>query len=140
LKSITFVGVVGLSGSLLEPGGNIIVYYTWGLGTTSNNIIEAYALYEGLCIMKERNITKIVVFRDSMIIVRLIAKRSQTDNNLLNGIIYRILSLGTSFVEFKIHYIRRNLNSLADHWAKIDSTMERGIININRERGVFDIT
>jgi hypothetical protein len=74
-----------------------------------------------------------------MMVVRAIAKRIQTKNNLLNGIIYHILSLGVSFAEFKIHHIRRELNPLVDHWAKVGSRMERGVININGERGVMHI-
>jgi ribonuclease HI len=42
----------------------------------SNNIVEAYALYEGVCIAKEKNVSKIVVFGDSMMVVRAINKRS----------------------------------------------------------------
>ena len=58
-----------VGGSLLDPRGNIVVYYAWGLGIDSNNIVESYTLYEGLCIAKERSIAKTVVFGDSMMIV-----------------------------------------------------------------------
>jgi hypothetical protein len=56
-----------------------------------------------LIITKECNTTKIAVFRDSMMIVWAIIKRIHIENIQLNGIIYQILSLGSSFVEFKIY-------------------------------------
>jgi hypothetical protein len=34
--------------------GNSIASYAWGLGKVSNNVAEAYALYEGVCIAKEQ--------------------------------------------------------------------------------------
>jgi ribonuclease HI len=57
--------VTDMRGSLLDLGGNIVTHYSWGLGATSNNIAEAYALLHGLIISKERNITKLMVFGDS---------------------------------------------------------------------------
>jgi ribonuclease HI len=57
---------------------NIVIHYSWGLGAASNNIVEAYALLQGLSITKEWNITKLVVFGDSMMVV----KRSPKELNL----------------------------------------------------------
>jgi ribonuclease HI len=62
-------GVVGAGGILLDHGGNAMFHYAWGLGTTTNNIAEAYALYEGLKLAKECNISQLLVFGDSMLIV-----------------------------------------------------------------------
>jgi hypothetical protein len=46
-----------------------------GLGRVSNNVVEAYALYEGICIEKERNISKIALFTNSMMVVQVIIKK-----------------------------------------------------------------
>jgi len=43
LRCIT--GVAGAGGSLFDPGGNIKTFCSFGLGATSNNIDEAYALF-----------------------------------------------------------------------------------------------
>jgi len=32
-----------VQGIICEPRGNIVAHFAWGLGTTSNNIAEAYA-------------------------------------------------------------------------------------------------
>jgi hypothetical protein len=61
------------------------------------------------------NITRIVAFGELMMVVRAIVKRSHIENNLLCGIITRILSLGASFVEFNIYHIKQNLNPIVDH-------------------------
>jgi ribonuclease HI len=76
--------VVGAGASLFDPRGNTISYYAWGLGTATNNIVEAYALYEGLKLAKVCNISHIKVFGDSMMIVRVVIKRNLTENNHLN--------------------------------------------------------
>lgn len=107
------------------------------LGNASNNIVKAYALYVGLNIVKERNISKIAAFWDSMMIVHAIVKRNPTGNNQLKGIIHHILSLEDRFVEFKIFHIKRDLNPLDNSWAKVGSRLEQGTIDINGERRVF---
>jgi hypothetical protein len=93
-----------------------------------------------MCIAKERKDTKITVFGDSMMVIRTINKRSQSENNALNGIISRILSLRESFVEFKIYHIKRDLNPIADHWEKFGTRLKSGIINLNVVRGNLHIS
>jgi ribonuclease HI len=68
-------------------------YYAWGLGTTTNNIEEAYALYVGLKLAREHNILKLSVFRDSMLIVMAVLSRDYMENNLLSGILHQITIL-----------------------------------------------
>jgi ribonuclease HI len=58
-----------MGGSLLDPGGNIFTHYSWGLGATSNNTIEAYDLLQGLSIAKERNITNLSIYGNSMLVI-----------------------------------------------------------------------
>lgn len=61
--------VVGAGGNLLDHRTNVVTHYVWGLGASSNNTVKGYALLKGLSIAKDRNITKIVVFGDSMLVV-----------------------------------------------------------------------
>jgi hypothetical protein len=99
-------GVADAGGSLLNPRGNKITHYVWGLGSASNNIPEAYALFQGLRLAMNRNIFRIASFEYSMMVVPTIVKRSDVENNLLSGIITRILSMDDRFVEFKIYHIK----------------------------------
>jgi len=82
-------------------------------------------------ITKDQNITKIVLIGDSIMVVLEIIKRIQSRRKLFNGIIYRILSLSASFVKFKIHHIKRDLNILVDHWDKEGARMIKGEIIVN---------
>jgi ribonuclease HI len=65
----------------------------WGLGITTNNIAEAYALFEGLRMAKEHMISQILVFGDSMLIVKEIITRNLVENNLLRGVLHHIINL-----------------------------------------------
>jgi hypothetical protein len=65
-----------------------------------------------------------------------IVKRNHIEKNLLGGITNFILSLGASFVEFKIYHIKKNLNLIAHHWDKVGSRLSEGEINLNREHEV----
>jgi hypothetical protein len=100
--------VVRKGGTLHDPRGNNLAYYAWGLGMVLNNIVEAYALYEGVCIENERKILRIMVFRDSIMVVRAIHKRIQRYNNIFNGVISFILYLIDGFHDFIIFHIKDN--------------------------------
>lgn len=86
-------GVAGAGVSLFYPRGNIVTLYSWGLGATSNNTIESYTLFLRLSLARERNIIKLAVFRDSMIMIKAIINRSQFGTNLFNAIISRVIAL-----------------------------------------------
>jgi len=126
-------------GGVLDPRGNIIVSYALGLRMVSNNVVEAYALYEVVCIDKERNVSKIVVLGDSMMVVQAINKKIQSKRNVFNGITSRTLSLIEGFVEFKIFQVKRELNALVNQWEKLGTRLDRGIISLNGVRREFPI-
>jgi hypothetical protein len=131
--------MVGMGGSLLDPRGNTIIHYAWGLGLASNNIAEAYALFQDLRLTKDRNIFRIVSFEYFMMVVPTIGKRSHIENNLLGCMITRILSMVASFVEFKIYHIKHNLNLNVNHWVKVGSRLSKVEINLNGEHEVYFI-
>jgi len=93
----------------------------------SNNIVEAYALYEGVCLVKERNVSKIAVFGDSMMVVRSLNKKIQSKSNVFNDIISCTLSLIEGFVKFKIYHVKRDLSALAIQWAKLGTSLDRAL-------------
>jgi hypothetical protein len=92
-----------------------------------------------VCIVKERNVPKIVVFGDSMMVVRAINKRIQFENKIFNNNISHILSLIDGFDEFKLYHVKRELNPLANHWEKLGTSLECGTISLNGVRGTFPI-
>jgi ribonuclease HI len=103
------IGEAGTGWVLLEPGGNTTDSYTWGQGNVSNNVVEAYALWEGVCIAKDQNVAKMVVLGDFMMVVRAIIKKSQFDNNVFNGIISHILSLIEDLTTSKVCILKESL-------------------------------
>jgi len=110
------VGVARIGESLFDLKGTNIGNYAWGLGEASNIIIEAYAIYIGLKIVIQRNISKIVIFGDSIMVVQAIIKSQLSGNNQYLGILHCILSIQNKFEEFKIYHIKRDLNTLVDQW------------------------
>jgi len=74
----------------------------------------------GIRIVKENNIYHISIFGDSMLIVKAILKKKTVEKNLLNGILQRIRTIAEIFGEINLFHINRDINPLADLWAKMD--------------------
>ena len=108
-------------GILQYPGGNHIASYAWGLGNVSNNIVRDYSLWKGVQIATKERITKIVIFGDSMIVIREVINRLKMGNNALNILISRILNTPSGFEEVSIFHIKCNLNSKVDYQEKLAS-------------------
>jgi hypothetical protein len=43
-------------GAITSPGGTTVLTYAWGLSIASNNVVESYALMQGLKLAIEANI------------------------------------------------------------------------------------
>ena len=50
-------------------GKNDIEYY-WNIGQDSNNMVEAYGLWQGLKQLKEKGVDEVMVFGDSRLIIQ----------------------------------------------------------------------
>jgi ribonuclease HI len=131
--------VASVGGIILDPGGNTLFQFAWGLGVKTNNIVEAYSLYLGLKIARDHQIHKLTVIGDSMIIIRVVINNHSLENNLLRGIILRIKFIAQEFEEFNFYHVKRTLNSQADTMAKIASREMQGEILLNDERGTLPI-
>ena len=74
------LGIAGASGVIFDSKGNKIKEYSWGIGKKTNNCIEWLALIKGLELARNIDIQELVVFGDSMMVVReasnLMKKRS----------------------------------------------------------------
>ena len=62
-------GEAGGGGVLHDPEDNMMLKYSWGLGTETNNMVEALALWQGLIQAKNMGINDLIVFGDSRIII-----------------------------------------------------------------------
>jgi hypothetical protein len=58
-------GEAGVGGVLYGPRGNQILDFSWNLGKTSNNMVEAYAVYQGILLTQEQQLNHITIVGDS---------------------------------------------------------------------------
>jgi ribonuclease HI len=94
-----------------------VAFYAWGLGSVSNNIVEAYALWAGLRLAKDMGILKLSILGDSMLVIRALIKRNIVGNNIFIGIMSHTLALLSEFEEYSLYHIKHEHNS-CDRWAK----------------------
>jgi len=64
--------------------------------------VEAYALWEGIKIVKEGGISKLLILCDSMLVPRAIIKGFEVNNNLLDNISVHPISLLFEFEDLSI--------------------------------------
>jgi ribonuclease HI len=56
-------------GGICNIGGHLVTCYAWGLGTMSNNELEACTLFEGIRLKKSMGIRKLTIVGDSMMVI-----------------------------------------------------------------------
>ena len=57
-------------GIIIEPGGKIMTEYYWNIGYNTNNMAEAYGLWQGLKQLQEKGAEDVVVFGDSRLVIQ----------------------------------------------------------------------
>jgi len=107
-----------VGGNIIDHEGTISMYYAWGLGKVSNNMVESYSLWLGLSLAKEMGIQNILALGDSMFIICAMETRKEVGNNSLNSFNSRIRSLVTRFEEVSFLHVKCELNNRVDHWKK----------------------
>ena len=98
----------------MDPGGKIVTEYSWNIGYDSNNMAEAYGLWQGLIQLKEKGVGEAIVFGDSRLIIQALNEGNRGKNDRIARMIKRIRSMVKSFGKINIFHILRNLNALAD--------------------------
>jgi len=82
-----------VGGTICGHGGNPLIQYSWGLGNVTNNIVEAYALWQGINLAKASGFWKITIFRDYMIVIRSLINQSSLESKSLPRVISHIISI-----------------------------------------------
>eukprot|EP00253_Pinus_taeda_P026904 PITA_26904 len=124
-------GVAGSGGILLSPGGLLEMRFHWGLGIESKNRAKALALWQGLNQAIKRNISSLVVFGDSRIIIQAMLHSKKPHQIQLASVIRKIHLLLPKFTKITFYHILRNLNSLADQEANLGVLCSRRSLVIN---------
>jgi len=127
-------GEAGGGGVLLGPDENLIIKYSWGMGTNTNNLAEALALWQGLLLAQAEGIRDLNVYGDSRIIIQAINNRSRSSNLQLNQILQRIIRFLPNFTHLEFYHILRKLNSEADLAANEATLLSKGSLLINYEQ------
>jgi hypothetical protein len=99
-------------GIICDPKGHIVAQFAWGLGSISNNYVEAYTLWKGISIARDQGIKSITILYDSLIVIRALVKGQVVGNMVLANVFVRILNLLKEFEFYKLIHIKRELNPL----------------------------
>ena len=122
-------GSAGGGGVIFDPGGNKESEYFWNIGFDSNNMAEAYGLWQGLNQLKVIGAEEVMVFGDSRIIIQELNGGSRSKNERIVRLIKRIRSKANTFRKIKFFHVLRNLNVLADSAANNSITI--GLIELS---------
>ena len=57
-------------GVVINPGGKVEIEYYWNIGYDSNNMAEAYGLWQGLKQLQKKGVDEVIVFGDSRLIIQ----------------------------------------------------------------------
>jgi hypothetical protein len=83
------VGEAGAGGVLYSPRGNQFLDFSWNLGKTSNNMVEAYAIYQGILLAQEQQLKHITIVGDSKNIIHFFVLGTNPKDAKLKRIIDR---------------------------------------------------
>ena len=120
-------GKAGAGGVVVNPFGEKIHSYAWGLGYSSSIQAEALALFQGLKILKELSINEANVIGDSQIVINAMVSNSLVLDLNLSRLITRIKGLENTFQNLKYYHVLRTHNKEADIEANKATHLSAGI-------------
>ena len=91
------LGMAGGGRIIICPEGRTEVEYFWNIGTDSNNMAEAYGIWQGIKQLKTIGIEKAKVFGDSRLLIQALNGASRSKNLKLSRMIKRIKVFSMSF-------------------------------------------
>lgn len=132
-------GEAGGGGVLYGPEGDVNFTYSWNLGTESNNIAEALALWQGLNQALLHGIQDISVVGDSKLIIHFINSQTLPSSFRLCQVLRRISLLTPSFSSIKFFHVLRKNNEQADNAANEAIPLGKGVLKVNDVHSLFSI-
>jgi hypothetical protein len=76
------------AGVIYKPRGEPLIKFSWGLGSISNNEAEALALYATVRLAHTEGIQNIIVYGDSLLIIRTLVKGSTIGGFCFAGVMF----------------------------------------------------
>jgi ribonuclease HI len=120
--------MAGVGGIVLDPKGNQENTFEWGLGRASNNQVETLALFQGLRILDESYIKRLIVIGDSTLVIKLMLRASSLSDGKLIRIVKRIRKEVARFKSIEYYHILRELNQKADQLANMAAQLNCGAL------------
>ena len=124
-------GMAGGGGVVICPEGKIEVEYSWNIGVDSNNMVEAYGLWQGIKQLKANGVVEATVFGDSRLIIQVLNGASKSRNLRLSRLIKIIKVLSKSFQRLKFFHILCELNDVADQAANKSMGLSKNEMSVN---------
>lgn len=110
-------GPGGVGAIFFDKNKNLIDKFNKYIGNTTNNIAEYKALIYSLEIAIKKKYLAVQVFSDSQLMVKQINGEYKVKDKKLQSLIMEVYSLIKNFKDFKISYIPREKNELANELA-----------------------
>ena len=131
-------GKAGGGGVIIEPGGEIMMEYYWNIGQNSNNMAEAYGLWQGIKQLQKEGVEEVMVFGDSRLVIQAMNGGGSDKNEGIARLIKRIKAKARRFKKVTFHHILRELNDRADKAANKSIRIGQNDLVVNSILG-FDI-
>ena len=116
-------------GVIIDLNGKVEIDYSWNIGNDSNNMAEAYGLWQGLKQLQKKGVEEVMVFGDSRVIIQALNGGRRGKNGIIARLINRIRSKVKAFKKIIFYHILRGLNVLADLAA--NSSIAAGLHDLN---------
>ena len=110
-------GRAGGGGVIINPRGKAEIEYSWSIGHESNNMAEAYGLWQGLKQVQKLGADEVVVIGDSRLIIQALSRGRRGKNERLEGLLKRIRYMAKIFRKIEFFHVLRELNMRADEAA-----------------------
>ena len=124
-------GEAGGRGVVLNPTGKVEIEYSWNIGHETNNMAEAYGLWQGLKQVQKVGAEEVVVIGDSRIIIQAMRGGRRGKNERMERLLKRIRDTVNRFRKIKFYHVLKELNKKADKAANNFINLECFEIKVN---------
>ncbi|CAL5213518.1 unnamed protein product [Lathyrus oleraceus] len=125
-------GPAGAAAVLFDEDGSLLYHFRQGLGYTTNNVAEYRALILGLQQALLKGCKNINVQGDAQLVINQFRGSCRINNPHLRSLRDEALELSRNFRTFRISYMSRVYNTLADSQANLAINLQEGQVEEDR--------
>lgn len=123
-----------LGGILFDHVGTQVASYARGVEVASNNVEKAYPLMRGLVLANELKVKSLIVWGDSMVVIKAMLGRSWSIHNKLAIVIGHASKEAKEIYKISFFHVKQELNAEVDQLAKRDTETPIGVLGKNGGR------